>query len=89
METFFRGYLKIVVIRRDYDGLPVWQRDYERFTKPVGFQTKLCKPRHLFMKDKVERLIHFVKDNFLAGRTFWNVTDVNLSTLDWCDEQKS
>ena len=38
--------------------------------KTVGFQTKLCKPRHLFTKGKVERLVRFVKDNFLAGRIF-------------------
>ena len=81
--------MKSVVIRRDQDGLPVWQRDYEQFMKTVGFQTKLCKPRHPFTKGKVERLIRFVKDNFLAGRTFWNVTDLNLSVLDWCDEQNS
>ena len=29
------------------------------------------------------------KPPFLAGRTFWNVTDLNLSALDWCDEQNT
>ena len=57
--------------------------------RTVGFQTKLCKPRHPFTKGKVERLVRFVKDNFLAGRSFWNVTDLNLSALDWCDEQNT
>ena len=37
----------------------------------------------------MERLVRFVKDNFLAGRSFWNVTDLNLSALDWCDEQNT
>lgn len=37
----------------------------------------------------MERLVRFVKDNFLAGRSFWNVTDLNLSVLDWCDEQNT
>ncbi len=37
----------------------------------------------------MERLIRFVKDNFLARRIFWNVTDLNLSALDWCDEQNT
>jgi undecaprenyl-phosphate galactose phosphotransferase len=55
--------------------------------KTIGFQTKLCKPRHPFTKGKVERLIRFVKDNFLIGRTFWNVTDLNRAALDWCNEQ--
>ena len=81
--------MKSVVIRRDQDGHPLWQKDYEQFMRTVGFQTKLCKPRHPFTKGKVERLVRFVKDNFLAGRSFWNVTDLNLSALDWCDEQNT
>lgn len=81
--------MKSVVIRRDYDGNPVWQKDYEQFMRTVGFQTKLCKPRHPFTKGKVERLVRFVKDNFLAGRVFWNVTDLNHAALNWCDEQNT
>ena len=52
--------MKSVVIRRDLDGNPIWQKDYEQFMKTVGFQTKLCKPRHPFTKGKVERLVRFV-----------------------------
>lgn len=79
--------MKSVVLKRDYDGQPVWQKDYEAFMKTVGFRTKLCKPRHPFTKGKVERLVRFVKENFLVGRTFWNVTDLNLAALEWCNEQ--
>lgn len=70
--------MKSVVIRRDQEGHPVWQKDYEQFMRTVGFQTRLCKPRHPFTKGRVERLIRFVKDNFFAGRSLWNVTDLNL-----------
>ena len=81
--------MKSVIIRRGLDGHPIWQRDYEQFMQTVGFQTKLCKPRHPFTKGKVERLIRFVKENFLAGRAFWNVTDLNLSVWEWCEEQNA
>ena len=81
--------MKSVVIRRGQDGKPVWQKDYEQFMKTVGFQTKLCKPRHPFTKGKVERLVRFVKENFLVGRVFWNVTDLNFAALDWCNEQNT
>jgi hypothetical protein len=37
----------------------------------------------------VERLVRFVKDNFLAGRVFWNVTDLNCAALEWCNEQNN
>jgi transposase len=81
--------MKSVIIRRDMEGHPVWQKDYEAFMKAVGFQTKLCKPRHPFTKGKVERLIRFVKENFLIDRVFANITDLNWQALEWCNRQNS
>ena len=81
--------MKSAVLHRDFEGHPVWQKDYEAFMKTVGFQTKLCKPRHPFTKGKVERLVRFIKDNFLAGRVFWNITDLNRAALEWCNRKNS
>ena len=83
------GNMKSVVLHRDFEGHPVWQKDYESFMKTVGFQTKLCKPRHPFTKGKVERLVRFVKENFLAGRVLGNITDLNRAALEWCSRQNS
>ena len=88
-EYVLTDNMKSVVLHRDLDGYPVWQKDYEAFMKTVGFKTKLCKPRHPFTKGKVERLVRFVKENFLVGRTFWNVTDLNRSALEWCNTQNA
>lgn len=79
--------MKSVVIRRDLEGHPVWQKDYEAFMNAVGFETKLCKPRHPFTKGKVERLVRFVKENFLVDRVFSNITDLNWQALEWCNRQ--
>ena len=79
--------MKSVVLRRDLEGKPVWQKDYEAFMKTLGFETKLCKPRHPFTKGKVERLVRFVKENFLVGRVFYHVTDLNRQALEWCNRQ--
>ena len=79
--------MKSVVVRRDMEGKPVWQKDYEIFMRNLDFATKLCKPRHPFTKGKVERLVRFVKENFLVGRIFWNVTDLNRQALEWCNRQ--
>ena len=76
-------------MRRDMDGHPIWQKDYENFMKTVGFETKLCKPRHPFTKGKVERLVRFVKDYFLVDRVFSNITDLNRQALDWCNYQNN
>ncbi len=86
-EFVLTDNMKSVVLHRDMDGRPVWQKDYEAFMKTVGFGTKLCKPRHPYTKGKVERLVRFVKDNFLAGRTFYNITDLNRRAFDWCEKQ--
>ena len=81
--------MKSVVIKRDFEGRSVWNHDYEAFMKAVGFETKLCKPRHPFTKGKVERLVRFVKENFIAGRQFVNVTDLNEQALQWCSDKNS
>ena len=81
--------MKSVVIRRASDGSPIWQKDYERFMNTVGFETKLCKPRHPFTKGAVERLVRFVKENFLQGRVFTEITDLNYDALNWCGRQNT
>lgn len=81
--------MRSVVIRRDANGRPVWQHDYESFMNTIGFQTKLCKPRHPFTKGKVERLVGFVKDNFLAGWIFGNITELNYEAWRWCSNQNN
>lgn len=86
-EYVLTDNMKSVVIRRDATGLPVWQTDYAAFMGCVGFKTKLCKPRHPFTKGKVERLIRFVKGNFLAGRYFTDITQLNIEALEWCASQ--
>ena len=79
--------MKSVVTKRGSDSHPIWNTDYEAFMKAVGFQTKLCKPVHPFTKGKVERLVQFVKNNFMAGRVFSELTDLNCEVLRWCDRQ--
>lgn len=88
-EWVLTDNMKSVVTRRDMDGRPVWQADYDAFMACAGFRTRLCKPCHPFTKGKVERLIRIVKDNFAAGRTFDNVTQLNVAALEWCAAQGS
>lgn len=88
-EFVLTDNMKSVVIGRDEDGHPIWQKDYEVFMDTIGFKTKLCKPRHPFTKGKVERLVRFVKTNFLAYRVFSNITDLNIEALKWCDKRNS
>lgn len=79
--------MKSVILRRDDDGNPIWHKDYELFMGNIGFETKVCKPRHPFTKGAVERLVRFVKDNFLPGRVYRELTDLNYDALRWCNDQ--
>lgn len=79
--------MKSVVTRRDAGGRPVWNAEYAAFMEAVGFRTRLCKPRRPFTKGKVERLVRFVKDNFLAGLEFADLTQLNEDALLWCARQ--
>ena len=88
-EHVLTDNMKSVVIRRDEQGHPIWQKDYELFMGNLGFETKLCKPRHPFTKGSVERLVRFVKDNFLPGRVFSEITDLNYEAIRWCNTQNS
>ena len=86
-ETVLTDNMKSVVITRDTSGKPIFQKDYEQFMKTVGFKTKLCKPRHPFTKGKVERLVRYAKENFIVGRVFTNITDINFQAKEWCDRK--
>ena len=88
-EYVLTDNMKSVVIRRDLEGHPVWQSDYAAFMACVGFKTKLCKPRHPYTKGKVERLVRFVKGNFLAGRAFSDIAQLNEDARVWCISQGS
>ena len=86
-EHILTDNMKSVTTGRDREGHPLWNHEYADFMATVGFDTKLCKPRHPFTKGAVERLVRFVKNNFMAGRTFGSITDLNYEALHWCNRQ--
>lgn len=79
--------MKSVVTKRNADHKPVWNRDYELFMNNIGFETELCQPYHPYTKGAVERSVRFVKDNFLQGREFTELTELNYQALRWTGEQ--
>ena len=88
-EYVLTDNMKSVTTGRDIDGKPLWNNEYANFMATVGFETKLCRPRHPFTKGAVERLVKFVKDNFMAGRAFGSITDLNYEAWKWCDRQNN
>lgn len=50
------------------------------------FDPSPCNVKSPHEKGRVERIIRYVKTNFLAGRTFLSLTDLNLQAAAWRDE---
>lgn len=87
-ETILTDNMKTVVERRDA-GQPVWNKKFEDFATEMGFIPKVCKPYRPQTKGKVERLVHYLKDNFIPGRSFTDLNDLNDQALKWCKKVDS
>lgn len=55
---------KLVVLRRDSEGRPVWNERYLDFSSALGFEARLCQPYRARTKGKVERGVGYVEQNF-------------------------
>jgi transposase len=88
---YFGGVPEIVltdnmktVIDGSEAGIPIWNKRFESFAADMGFVPKVCRPRRPQTKGKVERLVDYVKDNFLPGRQFTDAADLNRQAIAWC-----
>lgn len=79
--------MRSVVVGRGVDGRPVWQGDYAALVGCLGFRTRPSEPRHPLARGRVERLIRFARDNFLAGRDLADITAPDEEALLWCADQ--
>ena len=62
---------------------PVVQRSYAQLARDWKFQIEPCKPKHPWLKGRVERGVSFYKRAFLPLRTFRNIEDANQQLLEW------
>jgi transposase len=56
------------------------------FARHHGYAVRTHRVRRPRTKGKVERAVYFVEDNFLAGRTFADLSDLNGQRLAWLAE---
>ena len=82
-ETVLADRMKTVLVGTQ-GGKPIFHTGFSEFAADMGFVPKLCRARRPQTKGKVERLVHYVKDNFLPGRTFTDLEDLNKQALAWC-----
>jgi len=85
-EIILYDNMKSVVLKRknpstesDFHPAFVDLRDH------FGFIARLCRPYRAKTKGKVERAIRYVKENFLYGREFSSLDELNLRAREWMD----
>lgn len=79
--------MKTVVIKRGQGGNHHFNPKFLDFAGTIGFRPKLCRPYRAQTKGKVERIIGYVKDRFLLGRTFADLNDLNRRLLAWLETE--
>jgi transposase len=59
---------------------------YLDFARHYGFAIKACGPRKAHEKGRVEKAVHYVKQNFLAGLQLSSLEAINAAARRWMDE---
>lgn len=84
-ETILTDNMKTVTEGRE-GGKPIWNPGFLDFSNDIGFVPKVCRVRRPETKGKVERLVQYVKNNFLPGRVFTDIDDLNKQAVEWCNK---
>jgi transposase len=75
--------LKAAIVKACFDA-PVVQQAYRECAEHYGFLIAPCRIRTPQHKGKVESGVHFVKRNFLGGRTVTSLSQANQDVRTWC-----
>lgn len=75
----------IVADHRPGGGRLLENDEFTRFAAHWGFRIRACRPYRAQTKGKVERPIHYLRDNFLYGRTFCGDADLSAQCTQWLD----
>lgn len=86
-KTMLTDQMKTVILGMGDDRKPRWHPLFEDFAATIGMIPKVCRVRRPQTKGKVERGVQFIEQNFMPGREFTDLGDLNRQALHWCDEQ--
>jgi transposase len=83
---YFGGWPEVIL----YDNMKqvrldqqTWNPAFLDFAGHYGFAPQTCRVRRARTKGKVERMVQYVKDNFLNGRSFADLEDLNAQATGW------
>ena len=85
-EILYDNLKTVVLKRHPTSTLSQFQPVFAEFRDHYGFTAYLCRPYRAKTKGKIERTIGFVKSNFLYGRTFSSIDDLNVQVRHWMEK---
>jgi transposase len=77
--------MKTVILGMGDDKKPRWHAQFADFAAAIGMAPRVCRVRRPQTKGKVERGVQFVKNNFIPGRQFVDLGDLNRQAFHWCE----
>lgn len=88
-EILFDNIRTIVIKRKYPSSASDFHPAFIDFRDHYGFTIRLCRPYRAKTKGKIERVVHFVKHNFLYGRTFHSFDDLSTQAFIWLKKVNS
>lgn len=73
---------KVFIVNENL-GDVVLTQNFQRYVESVGFKTIFCRKSDPETKGKVENVVKYVKNNFLKGREYINIKQLNYKCLKW------
>lgn len=58
---------------------------FQNYSRYAGFKVHLCRGYDPESKGKIEAVVKYVKNNFLAGRTYFGLDQLNSDALKWLE----
>jgi transposase len=71
------------VCRPSPDGKAIWNGTFRAFADYWGFEPRLCRAYRAMTKGKVESGVKYLKRNFLPGRTFIDIVELQAELDEW------
>ena len=71
------------VCRPSPEGRAIWNGTFRAFADYWGFEPRLCQPYRAMTKGKVESGVKYLKRNFLPGRSFIDIVDLQAQLDEW------
>lgn len=85
-EILYDNLKSVVLKRHPTSTSSQYQPQFADFRDHYGFTAYLCRPYRAKTKGKIERTVGFVKNNFLYGRTFSSIEDLNVQAKLWMEK---